>query len=173
MRDSNRCQKKVGLPLQAVERVNKLELCRQISWFRLTLSWHPPAATRRSDMAMFSSTFMGSLWTQQDLLPLTAPAFVPRREADAFADPFFPPHSPSTKCVKASELHRSQIETDFIPAEIKAAAQWWSIWLSTPPTLMPIEAHEQRQKLEIWLSHALLERCNGHWYPSNPTRGSG
>ena len=138
-----------------------------------SLSWHPPEATRRSDMAMFSSAFMGSLLTQPDLLPHNAPAFVPRGAAGAFADPSFPPSSPSTKCVKASELHQSQIEMDFIPAEIKAAAQWWSSRLSTPPTLVPIDAHEQRQKLEVSLSHALLERCNGHWYPSNPARGSG
>ena len=137
------------------------------------LALHPPEATRRSDMAMFSSAFMGSFLTQPDLLPHNAPAFVPRGAAGAFADPSFPPHSPSTKCVKASELHQSQIEMDFIPAEIKAAAQWWSSRLSTPPTLVPIDAHEQRQKLEVSLSHALLERCNGHWYPSNPARGSG
>ena len=53
--------------------------------------------------------------------------------------------------------------------EIHIAAQWWSSKLKKPHGL----ADSEVQAFEHAVHTGLQSKCNGHWYPNDPLRGSG
>jgi hypothetical protein len=52
--------------------------------------------------------------------------------------------------------------------EVKQAANWWSCKM-----LQHNLAVSEVQAFETGVRNRLMNRCNGHWYPSDPSRGSG
>jgi len=52
--------------------------------------------------------------------------------------------------------------------EVNQAAQWWSSKMRQHDL-----AISEIQAFEAGVRKGLMNRCNGHWYPSDPPRGSG
>jgi hypothetical protein len=74
-------------------------------------------------------------------------------------------NAPSFTPIEASA---SSSDPNSYADEVEAAAQWWSRSMSQQNL-----AQSQVNAFEKSLKAAMSERCNGHWYPSDPTRGSG
>ena len=88
------------------------------------------------------------VFVQLKAQPLTAqaPEFTPTKKA---------PRTPSKGALDCSE-------------EVHHAAQWWS----SKMTQHDLAASEV-QAFEQAVRNGLLNKCKGHWYPSDPLRGSG
>jgi hypothetical protein len=52
--------------------------------------------------------------------------------------------------------------------EVHHAAHWWSLKMAQHDL-----ANSEVQAFENAVRTALLSKCNGHWYPNDPLRGSG
>ena len=50
--------------------------------------------------------------------------------------------------------------------EIIAASLWWCSYVTSEPELY-------QHTFRMNLINALMERCKDHWYPENPSKGSG
>jgi hypothetical protein len=89
-----------------------------------------------------------------------------------------PKNSAASSSGKAPTRFTPQTSAEFIPSshqssrshreEVSAAARWWT---------MCLRQHDLSQQevaaFELALRNGMESRCEGHWYPSEPRRGSG
>lgn len=78
-----------------------------------------------------------------------------------------PEFTPTKSGVTKSARTPSKTPLDY-SEEVNQAAQWWSSKMRQHDL-----AVSEVQAFETGVRNGLLSRCNGHWYPSDPLRGSG
>jgi hypothetical protein len=78
-----------------------------------------------------------------------------------------PEFTPTKSGISKSARTPSKTPLDF-SEEVNQAALWWSTKMRQHDL-----AVSEVQAFETGVRNGLLNRCNGHWYPSDPLRGSG
>jgi len=83
----------------------------------------------------------------------------------AQAPAFMPTNLPKARnSPPRSQTHLSEDCSE----EVKRAAQWWSSKMKQHDL-----AATEVQAFEAAVHHRLMAKCCGHWYPTDPLRGSG